>query len=493
MNTPVRARNLFSNVLSLGGSEILARLVAFFGTAYLARVLGPEGFGLVGFATAVCGFLALSNWALNDIGTREVAKTPHEAGDVGTSVIAVKLILAIAGWLILALVFPLMGLSDEARPVILITGLLLFAMAMDGAWILKGLEQSRLVGVAQVLGQMLFVSLVFMLVHAPGDIAFAPLAQFTGEFTAALLLNAWIFRAHRPRIDWRRGLCVLRAAGFLIISRLFRALIFSFDVLLLGFLLTQHDVGLYTAPYRVVFLLLAISVAIYTAYLPAYTRAAALNDGQLSGLVNRSLELAAAVGIPLAVGGMILAEPLLALLFGQAYSGGAGAFRWLLLSVALIFLYGGARNVLIAVGRTRTDLALVSAAAVVNVTLNLLLIPHYGIEGAALVTALSEALILVGVLWVVRRHGVRVQPSRLARPLLAAVIMAAILLYAVPGLSFGLKLALGGASYLTSLLLLAGIPEDARPWLQTIGATIGASRYTKRTTKPDHSRTGTKP
>ena len=484
MNSPVRARNLFSNVLSLGGGEILARLTAFFGAAYLARVLGPEGFGLVGFATAVCGYLALTNLALNDIGTREVAKTPHEAGVVGASVIAVKLTLAITGWLILVLVFPLLGLPQEARPVILIAGLLLFAMAMDGAWILKGLEQSRLVGVAQVLGQMLFVTLVFLLVHTPGDIASAPLAQFIGEFAAALLLSAWIFRTHRPRIDWLRGLGVLCAAGFLIASRLFRTLIFSFDVLLLGFLLTQQDVGLYTAPYRVVFLLLAISAAIYTAYLPAYTRAAALKDGLLSGLLNRSLELAAAVGIPLAVGGMILAEPLLTLLFGPAYVGGAGAFRWLLLSVALIFLHGGARNVLIALGRTRTDLTLVAAAAVVNVALNLLFIPRYGIEGAALVTVLSEALILVGILWAVRRHGVHVKLSRLVRPLLSAAIMAAVLLYAAPGLPLGLKLVLGCATYLASLLLLGGVPEDARAWLQTIGVTIGASGYAKRKAKP---------
>ena len=116
MKNPVRAQNLLSNVLSLGGGETLARVVAFFGTAYLARVLGPEGFGLVGFATAICGYLALSNWALNDIGARAVAKTPHEAGFVGTSVIADKLILATTGWLILVLVFPLLRLPQEARP-----------------------------------------------------------------------------------------------------------------------------------------------------------------------------------------------------------------------------------------------------------------------------------------------------------------------------------------------------------------------------------------
>ena len=86
MSTPIRARNLFGNVLSLGGGEILARIAAFFATAYLARVLGPESFGLVGFATAVCSYLALTNLALNDIGTREVAKTPRDADNRCTSI-----------------------------------------------------------------------------------------------------------------------------------------------------------------------------------------------------------------------------------------------------------------------------------------------------------------------------------------------------------------------------------------------------------------------
>ena len=198
MSTPIRARNLFGNVLSLGGGEILARIAAFFATAYLARVLGPESFGLVGFATAVCSYLALTNLALNDIGTREVAKTPRDADTLGASVIAIKLLLAIAGSLILALAFPLLGLPEAARPVLQFTGLLLFAMAIDGTWILKGLEQSWLVGIAQVFGQLMFVAMAFLLVRSPVDIAFAPLAQFAGEFTAALLLSAWIFRAGRP-------------------------------------------------------------------------------------------------------------------------------------------------------------------------------------------------------------------------------------------------------------------------------------------------------
>ena len=80
------------------------------------RAPGSEGFAVVGFATTGCGYLALSKWALNDIGARAVAKTPHEAGFVGASVIAVKLILATTGWLILVLVFSLLRLPQEARP-----------------------------------------------------------------------------------------------------------------------------------------------------------------------------------------------------------------------------------------------------------------------------------------------------------------------------------------------------------------------------------------
>jgi len=69
-------------IAALGGGEILARLVAFATTTVLARRLGPEGFGILGFASALCGYFALAvGGGLNDLAARDVAR--HPAGATG--------------------------------------------------------------------------------------------------------------------------------------------------------------------------------------------------------------------------------------------------------------------------------------------------------------------------------------------------------------------------------------------------------------------------
>ena len=101
----VDSRRVVGNILSLGTCEVTARLIAFLGTSYLARKLGPDGFGVIGFATALFGYLALAVTAgFNDVGSREVARRPHEAATIATSVILVRVALAFVALAAIALV-----------------------------------------------------------------------------------------------------------------------------------------------------------------------------------------------------------------------------------------------------------------------------------------------------------------------------------------------------------------------------------------------------
>src|SRR5438067_6469760 len=86
---------ILGNVLSLSGGNVLSRLIAFAGTAYLARKLGPAGFGIIGFALALRSYFALSTTGgSNAVATREVARRPHDAAAIVASVILVRLVLA---------------------------------------------------------------------------------------------------------------------------------------------------------------------------------------------------------------------------------------------------------------------------------------------------------------------------------------------------------------------------------------------------------------
>jgi PST family polysaccharide transporter len=458
---------IVGNVLSLGGGELASRLVAFVGTSYLARVLGPAGFGIVGFATALTGYFALAvNAGFHGVGAREVARRPDEAPAIAAGAILVKLLLAVGALAALGVAAWLLDKPPTVKLVVVLSGLSLFTLALDTAWVYKGLERNRRVAAALVLGQASYVATALLVVRGPDHVVRVPLAQFFGELAAALLLAVPLLRSVGTRVNVQEGWHLLRSLGPLIITRVLRLLVFSFDVVLIGLLVGDRAVGLYAAPYRICFLLLTVAAAIHASYMPAVTRAARDSAAEVARVAGRSVELSAAVAAPLIVGGMILAVPLLQLAFGPQYVEGAAAFRLLLLSIGLFFLHGNMHLVMLARDRLSTETWIMAAAAGSNVGLNLLLIPRYGLIGAALATVVAEGVILLLGLVAGSKMGSRPRLSPVLRPLLAAGMMGAVLVALGPGRSLALSLAVGGAAYVGVLVITGGIPQDARAFFR---------------------------
>ncbi|HHT9119330.1 MAG TPA: flippase [Candidatus Hypogeohydataceae bacterium YC41] len=472
INKSFDSGKVFGNILALGTGEIVARVVAFFGTTYLAQELGPAGFGIIGFTGALCGYFSLAVYAgFDQIGAREVARRPHEASAIATSVILVRLALAFVALAAIATVACFLDKPPTVKLTLVLTGLLFFSLALDTSWVYKGLELNRPVGLALVLGQVLYVGTLLLVVRGPGDVMLVPLAQFLGEMGAALLLAVSLFHlVHlgEIKLNLREGLRILRSSGSLTILRVLRTLIFTFDVVLLGFLLGEREVGLYTASYRVCFLLLAISTTIHISYLPGLTRALDQSIRQVSDLAVRSVELSSVISIPMIVGGMILAGPLLTTLFGPEYLEAVAPFRLLLLSIGFIFIFGAIHNILLVCNRMKVEMWIVAAAAGLNIVLNLILIPRYGLVGAAFATVLAEGLNLLMGLLAIYEIGIRLDLRPVLRPLLAAGMMGAGLL--ALGLGQGLALCLGEGFiiYVLALAVFRGIPQDAQPLLRKL-------------------------
>ena len=479
VGAPFDSRKIFGNILSLGTGEIAARAIAFFGIAFLARRLGPEGFGIIGLATAVYSYLALAVTAgFNDVGARETASRPDKAAVTAVNVIFVRSALALIIFAALCFAVWLVDYKKNVELVFLLMSLSLFTLAIDTSWAYKGLERNHRVGVALVLGQVLFVGTLLIFVKDDSDILIVPLAQLLGEMSAALLLVIpLVFPLGGISLNLREGWRMLRSAGFLTITRLLRAIVYSFDVVLIGFWLGEREVGLYSAPYRVCFLFVAIAAAIHTSYLPSITRAFAQGVEQAQAVAERSINLSATVAAPMIVGGMILAAPLLRFIFGDEYVEGAAAFRLLLLSIGLIFIHGVNHNLLLVGSRTKTEMKIYIVAAAVNIGLNLIFIRRYGIFGAALVTAMSEGLTLLLGFLIMKKSGIRLRVLRMiAPPVIAALLMGALLFMLGSGQMLFLLLVAGGLSYLVFLIIFSGTIKGTPSYRHGISALAGDLR-----------------
>ncbi len=455
---PTLRGSMAGAIAALGGGEILARLVAFGTTTLLARRLGPEGFGILGFASAICGYFALAvGGGLNDLASRDVARHPAGAADIYRLVFAVRAPLALGALALLVGMAWVLPRPDAHRAVIALSGLSLVSLALDPSWAIKALRRSGLAAVAMVGTQAVTLVGIALLVLGPADVLRVPVVQFVAEAISSLLLTIFVLRAGgalKPR--WADGLALLRESAPLAFGRGMRVIIISFDMVMLGVVASNRDVGLYAAVYRVHFFVLALLVAVQAAYLPVMARAAARGPADLRHVSDQALAGAAVIGAPLVAGGLVTAGPLLAFFFGEPYADGARALQWLLVSLFFVFVHGLLHNVYVVTARTPLEARWFAAAAAINVLANLWLIPRYGIAGAAAATAVAEGVIVCGGVLVSRVSSVGAVATAWVKPAGAALLMAAVVWGVGEGVPVIWRCALGASVYGAAIVALIG-------------------------------------
>ncbi|MEM7310012.1 MAG: lipopolysaccharide biosynthesis protein [Planctomycetota bacterium] len=232
---------------------------------------------------------------------------------------------------------------------------------------------------------------------------------------ASALANVALHRAalpHLPKptipVQPERG--VLRAAWPLGIAGVCQQAYFHVDNLFVRGFEGLDELGRYNAGVRLLSVLILVAQFAPGVGLPWLARRG--REGDLG-------EATARLGQPLFALGCLGAgallpwrEPLLALLFGESFRGGAPALGWLLAGVAVI--HGGAPLLtgVVAAGRTRAVLAVAAAGLAFNLAGNAVLVPLRGAEGAAIATFGTELLVALGALAALVRAGQRPLATR---------------------------------------------------------------------------------
>ena len=421
----------FRNIARLSVGDAAAKTLHFLAFVYLARVLGVERFGVIEFAgSLLVYFLLLGDGGLEIWGTREAAKSSDLPALVA-HILPLRLLLAAAGFAALLVLLPFLPPYPELRWVLGLYGLSLFAQAASLKWVFMGQEKMTRVAVGLVLSKLVFLLLVLGLVHGTTALLLVPIISLASDTCLTLYFAGVYLRRHRWRVPLtvRGAKTILRPALTIGTAQAMGLLNYNFDSVLLGFLTDPRTVGLYNAAYKPVTIALALPLTYFVGLFPALSRTHADGEAVFRPLVERSLRLSALMVAPLAVGGTLLAKPAIHMLFGAAYAESALVLPILIWSAVLVILRGSYRHSLTAAGHQALDLRCAIASTVVNVGLNILLIPRFGMFGAAAATVIGDAVWFLLAFLAFERLVMRLNPlPYLARPLIAGAAMAACLL-----------------------------------------------------------------
>jgi O-antigen/teichoic acid export membrane protein len=290
----------------------------------------------------------------------------------------------------------------------------------------------------------------------------------TAAVGAAVSLGvSWVLvrpLAHpRPAVDrpaWRALLvAALPVGAALAVTEIY----FRADTFIISLFRDYDEVGAYSLAYRVVELLAVFPAVVMTSVFPLLSRylGSGANRERAIVTVDAAGDLFLAVGVPIAAGGLVVAPQLVELVAGDGFGEAADPLRVLLFAGALASVSGLLGYALIAGGRQASALRLAIVALVLNLALNLALVPPLGVDAAAAVALGSELVMVAGGLWLVRRE-LDLRPRfRIAwRVLVAAAAMAAALA-AVPAESLLVLLPLGIAIYAVVLYAIGGVDRRA--------------------------------
>jgi O-antigen/teichoic acid export membrane protein len=163
-------------------------------------------------------------------------------------------------------------------------------------------------------------------------------------------------------------------------------------------------------------------------FYPALSRFSKDSKEKLQQAWNHELEIMIALAIPLVVGGILLAAPLILLLYSSEFTPSIFAFQILIVSAGFVFLYRPLYDAMIVLDQQRKTFWITIAGALLNVFLNFILIPLYSLYGAAIATVATHAIVFLSFLFFIPLFTfLRFSVSRLlltfAISVLAALVM----------------------------------------------------------------------
>jgi O-antigen/teichoic acid export membrane protein len=401
-----------AGVLVVG--RYLVAALAWAGTLVVVRELSVNEFGRYQFVLSllsIIGFIAdlrLSRIVLRDLMEADREKAGHIVG----SYLGLRLLIGVVSYLV-AMAWVLIG--NYPGTVVLATAIAgLNLVILSGAFAIILLFEARLwlrdVATANVLGQIVQFGLTIAVAVA----GFASIVWFSWTTVAnAVVLTLWLVlvtgRTLRIRIhvEPARWWVWLKEVAPLALGAALDTVYFRIDIVMLSLLDTYRSVATYSVGYKFSDLLGAVPIAVVT---PALTMMVAAWPSDPAGFrrtFRHALMLLTVGAVGATAGFVVYAEPLVSLLYTDRYAGATDAARLLVVGQALHFFTLLAFSTLVAVGRNRLYPVAMLAGVVLNVVLNIVLIPEYSYLGSGWATVVTEALVLVVlVLGVARIPGI---------------------------------------------------------------------------------------
>jgi O-antigen/teichoic acid export membrane protein len=459
------SRALRNTVLILT-ARVVSRLIALVTVFATASSLRDARFGDFNTVVTVTALVApvFLDLGFNILYQREGARQPSEIERYLQNLLSARLILAVIALPVLAAALYSLGLSDLLIPGYVLMVLTSYANLLR--YTLYALQRLGFEAIAIVLESLLLFGLTLYGVFNHRGVAYF-LWAYVAMYAFDCIFFSVLLRALKiARFRWRFEPSLLRKWFWMglpfAVTFVLTTLYWKLDVPLLKLFRTSAEVGWYSLAYKPFEALLFVPITMLGVVLPALAVYQRTSPDRLRAAVAMFFKALLMLGWPASVGLVVLARPLAGLWSGF-YPQSVPALQILALAFVFAFVNNAFIGALTVLDRQAAYAKAAGLSLVVNLVLNLILIPSFGYLAASWITVVTEIVLVGAGWWLTAKHlGNLHLPSASWRPILAGLVMGAALypLSNVQGEGVLLVVLLGVAVYGAAVLLLRAMSRE---------------------------------
>lgn len=397
--TPEALRKYTKNTSWLFLEKVIRMGVVFVVGVYLSRYLGEHRFGQISYILSIVGlFSELSSLGTKDILIRDmVGATPHQERQLLGTGFVIHLIGFV---LILICLWTFVWINEESHPLVqlvfLVGAMLIFRPFYVLEYLFQAKIQAKYIASAQFVMVIISALLKVVGMYAKQDVRFFVFV-YALEFAIPSIVMIFIYKLNQHRFsDWKFDkqlfISLLNQSKTYILAAVFVSIYVRVDQIMITNMLNEAQNGEYANAVRLSQVWHLIPSVVCASLMPAIVNARKVSQENYEQKFQYLFATLIWFSICLGIGTSLVADSLIELLYAGKFAGTAGVLKVHIWSSVFVFLGISSGYYLLQEKLYYLALYRVMMGCLLNILLNYLLIPNYGIVGASIATLVTQGL-----------------------------------------------------------------------------------------------------
>jgi PST family polysaccharide transporter len=418
-------KSLVKNAFSLGIVQVANYVFPFITVPIVSRIIGPDKFGVLSFASSFVTYLTLViNFGFDLSATRAIAANRHnteERNKIFNQVILAKsLLFAVSIILFLIGLFTIPQLSNE-KEVAIFSFILCFSWVITPNWLYQGMQELSRVAIFNLATKVIFTVLILLIIKQKSDYIWQPLAISIAQIIVGVYSFWYAIHRYNIRLRFTKLQPVLELLWkerIIFFSMVVINLYTTTNVVLLGFLQSETQVGYYSAGYRLIIIIQSIiSIPLSQAMFPFVGSAFAQSKEKGLEVVRQMLPVVTILTFSAAAILWLFSPLVILLIYGHKFEPSILVFR-ILAFVPMVVGWSNLFGIqtMINLKMDKVFFRVTAVGAITSIVLNFLFVTRFGFIGTALSWVVTEIFIVVCMYVILLKNGISIFEKKYFTP-----------------------------------------------------------------------------